>query len=102
MEESLRQDRKFDIVPAIPDGVTGRVSVREFVAEPKQNPPFERLSFQRTEVQPGSVPADQPLVMNHLSLGDDLEQNESLIKHLQTKYVQLDVKNPSVKIVGYY
>ncbi len=102
MEESLRQDRKFDIVPAVPDGGTARMIVQEFEADPKTHPPFSKISFQRTELKPGSVPEDQPLVMNNLGFGDDLDPNDSLIQHLYTKYVQLDVKNPSVKIVGYY
>jgi hypothetical protein len=102
MEESLREDRKFDIVPAVPDGVTGRVTVREFVAAPKSKAPFLRLSFQRTEIPPGSVPEGQPLVMNTISLGNDLADNDSLIEYLYIKYVQLDVKNPSVKIAGYF
>jgi hypothetical protein len=102
MEESLRTDRKFDIVPAIPNGVTGKVTVREFVTDPKAKAPFERISFQRTEVPPGSVQADQPNVMTNISFGNDLDPNESLSKYLSLKYVQLEQRNPVVKILGQF
>ncbi len=102
MEESLRNDRRFDIVPSLPAGVTGRVTVREFVAESKQKAPWQRLSFQRTEIPPESVPKGEPTVQNNISFGDELEPNESLVTYLATKYPQLDVNNPTVKIAGYF
>jgi hypothetical protein len=102
MEESLRHDRKFDIVPSLPAGVTGRVTVREFVAESKQKAPWQRISFQRTEIPPESIPAGEPTTQNNLSFGDELDPNESLIAYLYTKYPQLDVMNATVKIAGYY
>jgi hypothetical protein len=102
MEESLRADRKFDIVPAVPDGTTAKVMVREFIADPKSKAPFRKLSFQRTEVPPGSVPSGQPAVMNNISFGNDLSENESVINYLFVTYVQLDIKNPIVKIAGHY
>lgn len=104
MEESLRSDRKFDIVPAIPDTVTGRVTVREFIADPKakEKPPFERISFQRTEIPNQYVTTEQPGVMTNVSFGNELDPNESLIKYLAIKYVQLEQKNPVVKILGQF
>ncbi|MEI6044019.1 MAG: hypothetical protein WCS37_06475 [Chloroflexota bacterium] len=102
MEESLRTDRKFDIVPSIPNRVTGRVTVREFVTDPKVKPPFERISFQRSEVPPGSVPADQPTVMTTIAFGNDLDPNESLSKYLSLKYVQIEQQNPVVKMLGQF
>ncbi|HEX2914834.1 MAG TPA: hypothetical protein VH186_28840 [Chloroflexia bacterium] len=102
MEESLMHDRRFDIVPSLPDGVTGRITVREFAAEPKPLAPFSRISFQRTEIPPNTVPEGFPTVHANVSFGADLGENESLIRYLETKYVQLDVQNPVVKIAGYY
>lgn len=102
MEESLRHDRRFDIVPSLPAGVTGRITVREFVADPKQKAPWQRISFQRTEIPPDSVPQGEPNVQNNLSFGDELDPNESLLTYLAIKYPQLDAPNPTVKIAGYY
>ncbi len=102
MEETLRQDARYDIVPSVPNGVAARVTVREFVADNKSKAPFHRIAFQRTELKPGTVESGQPLVMNHISFGDELDENESVITHLFIKYVQLDIKNPTVKIAGYY
>ncbi|MBN9392233.1 MAG: hypothetical protein J0I20_29620 [Chloroflexi bacterium] len=102
MEESLRHDRRFDIVPSLPGGVTGRVTVREFVADPKQKAPWQRISFQRTEIPKDNVPPGEPTVQNNLSFGDELDPNESLLTYLATKYPQLDAPNPTVKIAGYF
>jgi hypothetical protein len=102
MEESLRQDRKFDIVPALPDGVTGRVTSREFMADPRTNPPFHRLSFQRTEIPQNAVAEGQPSVMFDISFGNDLGPNDSLSEYLALKYVQLDQNNPVVKLLGQF
>lgn len=102
MEESLRHDRKFDIVPSLPAGVTGRITVREFVADPKQKAPWQRMSFQRTEIPPESVPPGEPTVQNNISFGDELGPQESLLAYLYTKYPQLDVMNATVKIAGYF
>ena len=102
-EESLRTDRRFDIVPALPDGVTGQVTVREFVCDRKEKPVFPRLSFQRTGLPPAAVTSpDQPPVMNDLSLGEELGPDDSLVNYLHIKYVQLQGANPTVKIIGYF
>jgi len=104
MEESLRQDRKFDIVPSVPDGVTAKVTVQEFVSNPsnKDKPPFERISFQRTEVPKGSVPPDQATIMTNISFGNDLPFDEELSRYLAIKYVQVEQMNPVVKILGQF
>lgn len=103
MEESLVEDGKYDIIPSVPNGVTARVTVREFVADPKQKAPFGRVSFQRTELpQGGKYPPQQPMVMTNVSFGNDLGPNDSLIQYLQIKYVQLEVNDPTVRIVGYF
>lgn len=102
MEESLRHDRRFDIVPSLPAGVTGRVTVREFVADPRQKVPWQRISFQRTEIPPDSVPPGEPTVQTNLSFGDELDPYDSLLTYLATKYPQLDAPNPTVKIAGYF
>ncbi len=101
-EESLRFDNRFDIVPALPDGVTGRVTVREFVSDRREKAPFPRLSFQRTELPPEAVAQSHPPVMHDLSMGEELGPDDSLINYLNIKYVQLQEKNPAVRIVGYF
>jgi hypothetical protein len=101
METSLLADDKYDIVPTVPEGRTARVTVREFAADPRQKAPFGQLSFQKTELERGSVPQGLPLVHHHISLGNDLTPNQSFIEYVKQTYVQLSRTSPRVRILGY-
>lgn len=101
-EESLRSDQKFDLVPAIPDGKSATISVREYTADPGQNPLFQHLSFQRTDVAPQDVADGQPTTTFDISFGNDLPFQTSIIDYLSRQYVQLSHRNPTVRFTKFY
>ncbi len=101
-EESLKANQKFDIVPAIPDGKTGQIWVREYTADPKEDAPFEMLSFQCTKLPEGSTQPGEPPVHFNISFGNRLSLDTSVADYLARKYVQMGLRSPSVRFVGVY
>lgn len=102
MEQSLSEDAKYDLVPAVPDGATGRITVREYFANPKENPPYARLSFQATEVPPKSLKPGQPAVFFTVSLGNPIPLNASVKEYLDRHYTDLGVRAPHVRFESLY
>jgi hypothetical protein len=102
MEESLKANQKFDIVPAIPDGKTANIWVREFYADPSQNAPFEIMSFQCTQMPPESITPGEPSVHFNLSFGNRISLDASVADYLARKYVQLGLRSPSVRFKSVY
>jgi hypothetical protein len=100
MEESLKANQKFDIVPAIPDGKTATIWIREYIADPSQNAPFEIMSVQCTQLI--GAPAGEPPVHFNISFGNTLSLDTSVADYLARKYVQLGLRNPSVRFKSVY
>jgi hypothetical protein len=101
-EESLRYNQKFEQVPSIPDGKSALVNVREYVAAPNQKAIFQRLSFQRTDLNPRDVTPGQPTTLFDISLGNDLAPQASVGEYLARQYVQLDHANPPVRFTKFF
>ncbi len=97
MEESLKANQKFDIVPAIPDGKTATIWVREYTADPSQKAIFEILSFQCTQLPADSTKPGEPRVHFNVSFGNQLSLETSVADYLARKYVQLGLRSPSVR-----
>jgi hypothetical protein len=101
-EQSLTDNDKYDLVPAVPDGETARITVREYFSQPKENAPYTRVSFQATELPPRLRKEGQPDVFFTVSLGNPIALNASVKEYLDRHYTDLGIRAPHIRFEEMY
>jgi hypothetical protein len=101
-EQSLTENDKYDLVPAVPDGETARITVREYFNDPKERAPYSRVSFQATELPPRLQKKGQPDVFFTVSLGNPIPLNSSVKDYLDRHYTDLGIRAPHIRFEQMY